>query len=284
MTPVDIVMRARNDMPLITETLEALAGQTLPWRLIAFDNSSTDGTREALAAAGALIIDVAPGDYVPGRILNEGAQLSQGGIVVYLNSDCAPQDARWREEIVAPFSDPMVSAVFSRQVPRPGCEPLFALDTENTFGDGSKQKTWRHCFSMASSAIRRSVWETMPFDTSLGYSEDIDWSWRVRNAGGSVLYAPGSVVMHSHNYSLSAFYRRQYGEGKAEAAIFEWTPWQRSTVRYSLLPYARQVVRDLRYCIPHGHIGSMVYSPALRLAQMLGRRAGFLAGIKCRPL
>lgn len=284
MKTIDIVMRARNDMPLVRETLARLAEQTLPYRLIAFDNGSTDGTREALASAAAVIRDVPSGDYVPGRILNEGARLSEGEIIVYLNSDCTPQDSRWLEELVAPFEDSEVAAVFGRQIPRPGCAPLYALDTENTYGDGARQAAWRHCFSMASSAVRRSVWEAMPFSETLGYSEDIDWSWRIRMANHAVQYAPKSIVAHSHNYSWSAYYRRQYGEGKAEAAIFQWSDWQRSWLRYSLLPYGRQVVRDVRYCLAHGHFGSAVYSPALRLAQLLGRRAGFQAGMERRAV
>jgi len=273
-------MRARNDMPLVEETLASLAGQTVPWRLLAFDNGSSDGTREALAAKASIMRDVPTGEYVPGRILNEAAKLSESDIVVYLNSDCTPQNERWLEELVAPFENPKVAASFGRQVPRPGCKPLFAMDTENTYGDGNRQKTWRHCFSMASSAIRRSVWQEMPFSETLGYSEDIDWSWRVKEAGHVIEYAPLSIVAHSHNYSLRAFYKRQYGEGKAEAAIFEWDGWQRSVLRYSLLPYGRQVGRDIGYCLTHGHLGSVFYSPALRLAQMLGRRAGFRAGIQ----
>ena len=278
MKNVEIIMRARNDMPLVSETLARLPEQSIPYRLIAFDNGSTDGTREALAAASDVIRDVPAGKYVPGRILNEAARLCEGEIVVYLNSDCTPQNDRWLEELIAPFKDPKVAAVFGRQIPRPNCEPLFAMDTENTYGDGSMQKTWRHCFSMASSAIRRSVWEAMPFSETLGYSEDIDWSWRVREAGYTIAYAPKSIVAHSHNYSWTAFYKRQYGEGKAEAAIFEWTSWQRSIIRYSILPYVRQVLRDMKYCLSHGHLRSVFYSPVIRLAQMFGRRAGFQAG------
>ena len=43
-----VVMRARNDMPLIKDTVNAVRAQTVPAFIIAFDNGSTDGTREFL--------------------------------------------------------------------------------------------------------------------------------------------------------------------------------------------------------------------------------------------
>lgn len=59
--------------------------------------------------------------------------------VAFLNSDCTPLDEHWLEYLLASFSEG-VAAVFGRQVPRPDCKPLFAKDTEDTFGDGERQK------------------------------------------------------------------------------------------------------------------------------------------------
>jgi rhamnosyltransferase len=153
-----------------------------------------------------------------------------------------------------------------------------AKDTEDTYGDGSRQKYWKHCFSMALSSVRRSVWEQMPFNEQIQYSEDIEWTWRARQRGYTIRYVADSIVTHSHNYTLTQFYRRQLGEGRADAAIFDWDPWQRTLLRYSLLPYARQVASDWKYCLPRLALGECFYSPVLRMAQLLGRRKGFQTG------
>jgi rhamnosyltransferase len=131
---------------------------------------------------------------------------------------------------------------------------------------------------MAVSAIRRSVWNEMPFREDIHYSEDIDWTWRARQRGYEIRYVAGAMVMHSHNYTLRQFYKRHFGEGRAEARIFEWTPWDRSLVRYSLLPYVRQVASDWRYCAAKLDLGEALRSPVLRMAQLAGRRRGFWAG------
>lgn len=275
-----IVMRSHNDMPLIAATLAALREQSLPFELLVFDNASTDGTLEEVEKFASQIIHVPKGKYVPGQVLNRGMELSQGEIVVFLNSDCTPQNRHWLERLVQAMESENVAAAFSRQLPRPDCQPLFAKDTTDTYGDGQRQARWRHCFSMASSALRRSVWNELRFNEGLGYSEDIDWSWRARELGYRIVYQPDSIVSHSHNYSLRQFYRRHFGEGQAEAQIFHWSRWQRSLLRYSLLPYLRQVVDDWRYCVGRREFAAAVYAPVLRAYQLCGRRAGLKAGFR----
>jgi rhamnosyltransferase len=275
MMPLNVVMRAHNDMPLVAETLRALAGQKTQFVLVGFDNASTDGTLEEIRKYTDRICHVPAGAYVPGRVLNQAMQATEGEFVVFLNSDCTPQNESMLEALVAGFSNDKVAAVFGRQMPRPGCLALMAKDTDDTYGDGSRQQYWKHCFSMALSGIRRSVWKEMPFREDLQYSEDIDWTWRARQRGYEIRYVADARVMHSHNYTLHQFYKRQFGEGRADAQIFEWKPWERSLLRYSVLPYARQVLSDWKYCARRFDIGQAFYSPVLRMAQLAGRRRGF---------
>ncbi|MEW6128486.1 MAG: glycosyltransferase [Acidobacteriota bacterium] len=275
-----IVMRSHNDMPLVVETLARVKRQNHDFQLLVLDNQSSDGTTQEAEKYAHQLLNIPQGTYVPGRVLNQGMRLTDGEFVVFLNSDCTPQNDRWLEELLKGFHSDKVAAVFGRQIPRTDCQPLYAKDTEDTFGDGERQKYWRHCFSMASSAIRRSVWEKMPFNEQLHYSEDIEWTWRAKQAGYEVEYVPQSVVSHSHNYSLKQFYKRQFGEGRADAAIFAWENWQKSFLRYSLLPFTRQVLSDLQYCLSRREFKSAGFSPFLRMSQLLGRRAGFVTGLK----
>ena len=280
MSSVDIVIRAYNDMPVIEETLRAVRNQSQAGHILVMDNASEDGTTAVATELADRVITVPAGAYVPGAVLNEAMEETDSEYVVFLNSDCTPLDDQWLEGLLSGFDSKEVVAVFGRQVPRPDCLPLFAKDTNDTFGDGAMQATWRHCFSMASSAIRRSTWQAMPFNPEIQYSEDIEWTWRARQQGGTIRYCPESRVYHSHNYTLKQWHRRQYGEGKADAKIFDWTPWERAWLRYSALPCVRQVLSDWKYAIKRRALGAIIYSPAMRVAQMLGRRKGFNAGLQ----
>ncbi len=277
-----IVMRSYNDAWVVGQTLDGIARQSMAHRLIVFDNASTDGSLEIIRRHTDRIVNIPRGAYIPGRVLNQAMAETDGEFVVFLNSDCVPQDHRWLASLIEGFADESVAAVFGRQIPRPECWPLFAKDTEETFGDGARQKYWKHCFSMATSAIRRSVWEAMPFRDDIQYSEDVDWTWRARQAGHTIRYAGGSVAMHSHNYTLKQYRRRQFGEGRADAAIFDWKPWERTLIRYSLLPFARQVVSDVRYGVRTMQPRAIAHSLPLRLVQMVGRRRGFQEGWSAR--
>lgn len=271
-----VVMRAHNDVEFIGQTLEVLHRQTRPFELLALDNLSNDGTRETLAKFTNRIIDVPV--YVPGEVLNQGMENTSGEIVVFLNSDCTPVDEYWLERLLEGFTDDQVAAVFGRQIPRPDCKPLYAKDTEDTYGDGHRQKYWRNCFSMASCAIRRSVWDSIKFDGSLCISEDIDWTWRARQAGYTVQYVADSVVMHSHNYPLRSFYQRHFKEGRDEALIYRLTAWERSLLRYSILPWGRQVLSDWKYALITRTPSVIPYAPFLRTVQMVARRKGLKVG------
>jgi GT2 family glycosyltransferase len=279
--PVWVVVRSWNDAWIVEETLQAIRRQTVPAKILVMDNESSDGSPEIVARYADLLDPVPAGSYVPGKVLNQAMRITHGEFVVFLNSDCPPQNEFWLEELLSTFRDD-TGAVFSRQTFRDDCYPIFVRDTEDTFGDGALQARWRHCFSMASSAVRRSVWEKIPFRDDLTYSEDIDWTWRLKQHGYGVRYAPLSIVEHSHNYSIKQFWKRQRGEGQADAQIFEWDDWSGSWLRYSILPCLRQILADWRFVARRGSWSWLWWAPLYRLAQMLGRRQGFETGLKLK--
>lgn len=271
-------MRSHNDLPVLRDSLRGLAAQATPFTLVSFDNASHDGSRGAVAALADAQYHVPAGQYVPGRVLNDAMRATSADIVVFLNADCVPVDSHWLGRLVEAFDDPTVAAAFSRQRPRTDCDPFQTRDTNATYGNGRLQARWRHCFSMAASAIRRSAWLESPFREDLQYSEDIDWTWRARQRGHRIQYVPTSEVYHSHNYSLAQLYRRHRGEGRADAAIFPWSPWERSLVRYTVLPWMRQVLADWRMALRTRTPRVVAQAPLYRAVQAAGRRAGFRAG------
>lgn len=271
-----IAMRANNDMPIIARTLERLAQQTIPFELLILDNQSTDGTLEEVKKYTDNIVTITK--YIPGQVINRGMENAEGEYVFFLNSDCIPQSDDCLEKLVAGFDDEGVAAVFGRQVPRPDCWPIYAKDTEDTYGDGSRHQYFRSPFSMAWSGVRRSVWESMKFDERLIIAEDIDWTYRARQAGHRVNYVADSAVEHSHNYTLKQFYGRMRKEGRDDALVFDWTSWERSFLRQTFLPLGRRVLSDWKYCLRNFHPAWLMAAPVFRVAEAVARRQGFNDG------
>jgi rhamnosyltransferase len=278
---ISVVMRSFNDVAVIAGTLEALERQTLrDFELWNFDSSSTDGTLDIIRrhnVPGRIVLNDSR-TYNPGRVLNEAIACSRGDLLVFINSDATPQDEHWLERLVAPFDEAHVGATYGRQVARPDARSLFIKDTERAFGDGRVASGWAHFFSMANSALRRELAAAMPFETRIQYSEDIEWSYRLRKRGLRIEYVADAVAMHSHNYSLEQSFRRHRGEGTADAWIFRDGELRPSFMGYCLLPFGAEVLRDFAWAARHASFDAALHSIPLRAAQKFGRWNGWRQG------
>jgi rhamnosyltransferase len=278
---VAIAMRSHNDIGVIRGTLDMVRRQTYPdvtlWN---FDSSSRDGTLDVIRGYNDAkrIEQNDPSGYNPGKVLNHAAATVGGDVVVFLNSDATPETDDWLERLIAPLADPAVGAVYGRQTARPDCRSLFRKDTERAFGDGREAAGWVHFFSMANAAARRDVLERFPFETRVQYSEDIEWSYRLRKAGLAIRYVPEAAATHSHNYTLKQSYKRQFGEGKAEAWIFRDGELDTSFLRYVVLPAGMELLRDARWAVRQRSWDALLHSLPLRLTQKWGRWQGLKAG------
>jgi rhamnosyltransferase len=280
---IAIVMRSYNDIDVIRGTLEMVHKQTLQdFELWNFDSSSSDGTLEVIKEFNVpeRIVQNDPKDYNPGTVLNDAVRRTRGEIVVFINSDATPETTDWLEKLVAPLSDPQVGATFGRQTARPDCRALFRKDTERAFGDGSESAGWVHFFSMANSAARRDILEKYPFETKVQYSEDIEWSYELRKKGLKIVYVPDAAATHSHNYTLKQSYKRMFGEGKAEAWIFREGELNTSFLRYMLMPFVMEVMRDWVWGIRHLSLDAILHSIPLRFVQKWARWRGLQEGKK----
>ncbi len=283
---ISIIMRSYNDETRIAHTLASLSAQTVQdYELWNHDSSSKDGTVQQILyynEARNIILNDSR-SYNPGSVLNNALHYCRGQYIVFLNSDATPVDKYWLENLISPLKDPKVAAVFGRQVPHAGCRSLFVRDTERAFGDGCIASNWVHFFSLANSATRRSVVDQFLFKTTVQYSEDIEWSLRLKRSDLSIHYAADAVVAHSHNYSLQESYKRHFGEGKAEATIFRQKELNFSFTRYTLLPFVMEVVRDIAWALRRLSPDAALHCIPLRFAQKWGRWQGLQQGLKQGP-
>lgn len=277
---VSIVMRSFNEGWALKETLPALAAQRFTdWELIVIDSGSTDDSVDLIRAAKpAHFIQIQPHEYNPSRVMNHGMRLAKADTVLFLNADATPQGANWLEPLYQALQQPDVAAAFSRQIPRPDCEAVFAHDYDRCFGPERESVKWDHFFSMVSSGLRRDVWEKRGFREDLQYAEDDEYTrWCVAQ-GYRIAYVPESVAMHSHNYTAAQARKRAAGDARAMAATYSGSASDFSWLRTVALGWAADVRKDLRWLRTHGKTSELLHAARIRWAQRTGRLAGFRQG------
>jgi rhamnosyltransferase len=278
--PVSIIVRSYNEAWALRDTLAALRAQDhTNWELIVIDSGSTDGSVELIREARPThFIQIRAADYNPSRVMNHGMELARTAFGIFLNADATPQGGNWLRPLVDALQDPRNAAVFSRQIPRPDCHAVYALDYERCFGPNRVSSNWEHFFSMASSGLRKDVWQRRGFLEKMQYSEDDEYTRWCRAEGYQVVYCPESVAMHSHNYTPEQAYRRSFGEAKALAAVWTGRKSQINWGRTVLLGWLNDVRRDFGYCARKGLLGQLPHAARIRWRQRCAKLAGFREG------
>lgn len=281
---VSVIMRSFNEAWAIGDTIRELFAQDFAGEieLIVIDSGSSDGSVEIIREAGpARFIQIPLGTYVPGVVLNQGAREATHDWLVYLNADATPAGRNWLTELLKPCLDnAKFGAAFSRQIPRPDCQAVFAHDYDRCFGPERESIHWGHFFSMVSCVTHRSVLDKVPIREDLQYAEDDEWTRRLSKAGYDIIYAQESVAVHSHNYTLRQSYKRAFGDSRAMAATSTTPPRNMNYHYYVALGWFKDAIRDAKWCFKNGRAGGIPFAAAVRLAQRLGRRDGYHAGWK----
>lgn len=280
---VSVVMRSFNEAWAVGDTIQQLFNQDFDGEieLIVIDSGSSDGSIDIIKNSGrARLIQIPLGTYVPGVVLNQGAREASHDWIVYLNADATPVGRDWLVNLLQPCVDnPKFGAAFSRQIPRPDCQAVFAHDYERCFGPERESKDWEHFFSMVGSVTHRSVLEKVPIREDLQYAEDDEWTRRLVQNGYEILYAIESVVMHSHNYTLRQSYKRSFGDAMAMAAT-SIVPPRNMNYCFVFFGLLKDTFRDMMWCVRCGRIAGIPHAVGVRFAQRLGCRAGHHAGWK----
>lgn len=227
---VSIVIPVLNAEAFLPRLLDAIFSQTLrPVEVVLVDSMSKDATREIAEQYDAVRV-IPIENFSHGRGRNLGVRAARGEFVVLMTQDALPRDADWLVRLLEPFEDPQVAASYSRQVAGPAASPMEQYFLMTHFPPGPPVRRVRQegesltldkvFFSNVSAAVRRELLLKYPFDEELIMSEDQQMSRDVMNAGYAVVYAPDSVVVHYHSYTLRVLFRRYLDSVHSLTVIF----------------------------------------------------------------
>ena len=308
---ITIILLTKNGERYLEEVMEAIFAQrvALPFEVLAIDSGSRDRSKEILNRYPVRLVEIPPHEFNHGETRNLGARLAHPDTcyLVYLSQDATPADEEWLSALIQPMQeDKQVAGVFSRHLPRPSASPSLVRQLLTRWQTGGTQRLVKRMpdsrddfeanrffyiyFSNTSSAIRRSVWEQIPFHP-LPFGEDADWAERALLAGYTLVFEPRSRVFHSHDYGLLELFRENADYAAAFRERFDPPAYRAFGLRAVLRGMIRESWEDWRFIWHHPHFRGqplrrrlfwMLYSPAWHLAVGLGTYCG-IRGLPRRP-
>jgi glycosyltransferase involved in cell wall biosynthesis len=192
-----IIIRTKNEERWITSCLDSVFKQDYSnYEVILVDNNSTDKTVEKANQYDITLVNV--DEYLPGKALNIGIRASNGEFLVCLSGHCIPVNNMWLSRLIANLDDPTIAGVYGRQQPMSFSQPFDKRDLLITFGLDKIVQTKDTFFHNANSALRRSVWDEIPFDEKITNIEDRIWAHEIIKRGYKIIYEPDASVYHYH--------------------------------------------------------------------------------------
>jgi glycosyltransferase involved in cell wall biosynthesis len=148
---------------------------------------------------------------------NAGVRAARGDVIVFTDAGCTPEPG-WLERIIAPL------ACGERMTHGPALGTVGGAKFHDRLALLEVQSTYLVECSTINTAFRREVYDVVGgFDETFAYGSDVDFSWRVIDAGFSIRSAPDAIVRHDWG-SGTRHSRRAYVYGKARTRLYRKHP------------------------------------------------------------
>lgn len=288
MIEISILVLTKNEARNVGKCLGAIFSQqtSVAFEVILIDSGSVDETLEVARGYPVRIYQIPPETFHHARTRNYAASLAQGEYLVYLAADALPATTDWLQLLISSFSDSSVGAVYGRHLPNPGSTMERKIILGTVYGEERlvKEHSCRrklgyryYHFSTVNAALRKSVWQAVPFPEDLKVFEDVGIAKGILDSGWKIIYEPLACVYHSHNHSAKDLFRRYFDSG----VVSERLQLVDQDARASLLQEAWRLLRQ-KWALPsqNGHRGAVWQTMLCDLAKsagwMLGRKERYL--------
>ena len=219
---VSIIVCSYNGAKTLAECLESLGRLDYPnYEVILVDDGSTDNTPE-IAARFSNVRYVHQTNHGLSHARNHGAAIAKGEIFAYTDSDCMA-DPDWLYYLLSTLLGGNYAGVGGPNVSPPaqnwvqacvaaapgGPSHVLLTDTVAEHIPGCNMAWYRWAFENVGG-----------FDPEYHKAgDDVDFCWRVQQAGHAIAFSPTAVVWHHRRFTLRAFRKQQEGYGEAESLL-----------------------------------------------------------------
>jgi mycofactocin glycosyltransferase len=241
---ITVIIPTRDRGASVVECLESLYSQDYPpdrIEVIVIDDGSRDETSKLVSAFSCKLI-TNPSSHGQSYCRNLGAREAQNEIVAFLDDDCVP-GRTWLKDLVPYLQWEEIGAVggyvdgYSNESLLDRYEKEFSL--LNLGKHIFRSVNDRFFVPTCNMLIRKRAFvEVGGIRETLHIGEDVDFCWRMRDAGWQALYIPSGTVMHKHRNTLWKWMRRRADYGTSEAVLSALHPQRRKTLQWQLFAAA----------------------------------------------
>jgi len=227
MTGFSVVVCTRNGGGRIGSCLDALRRQRWQdFEVIVVDDGSSDDTAERVAGGfpEVRLLRQPPAGLSVAR--NAGAAAATREVVVFTDDDCEP-DEEWLAGLAKVLAAGWDAAGGPNLAPRPENTAAAVIAAapgapSHVMLDDEEAEHLPGC----NLAVRRTAFDAVggfdPVFTTAG--DDVDFCWRLQDAGFRLGFSPTAFVWHHRRGSLRGYLKQQLGYGRAEALLIAKHP------------------------------------------------------------
>lgn len=275
MPKCSLVIRCFNEEKHIGKLLDNVITQTeKDVEIIIVDSGSTDHTLEVAKKYPTKIVSILSSEFTFGKALNLGIQHATSDFILIASAHVYPTDKDWIKNILQPFENQHIALVFGRQIGNEITKFSEHQIFRKWFPPEPQGYEQDHPFcNNANTAIRKSVWETMPYDEKLTGLEDLDWAKRALLSGHKLYYCPQAVIVHVHEETPPRIMNRYRREAIAYRRIFPEAHFSFRDFCYLTLS---NIVSDYIYAFKQNEFWKNITDiPMFRLMQFWGTYKGY---------
>lgn len=271
MDKVDIIIPAYKPGNKFLTLIERLEHQSIPVNQIIVMNTEqkyfdrlTYGTSFQKDYRNVIVKHVSKREFNHGKTRNQGVRCSDADYFVMMTQDAVPADEYVVEELVKQLHGDCVAVAYARQLANEGSSEIEKYTRNFNYPDASVVKTKADldkygiktffCSNVCAAYNRKIFDELGGFVKHTIFNEDMLFAAKAVEAGYGIAYTAQAKVFHSHDYSYSEQFHRNFDLGVSQAQhpeVFAAYPSESEGIRY-----VKQIIRHLkevglRRKIPH---------------------------------
>lgn len=287
MEKVDVIIPTYKPDQKFLDLMEKLAHQTVPVQKVIIMNTEqkyfdrlTYGTSFSKKYKNVVVKHLSKREFDHGRTRNSGVRCSDAPVFVMMTQDAVPVDEFLIEELLRGLQQENVAAAYGRQLAEDDCSETEKFTRQFNYPEEGAVKTKEDIerlgiktffCSNVCAAYKRELFDALGgFIRHTIFNEDMIYAAGAVQAGYGIAYQPGAKVYHSHDYSGSEQFHRNFDLGVSQAdhpEIFAAVSSESEGIRLVKLTLAHLKEQKLWLQIP----GFIVKSGCKYMGYLLGK-------------